>query len=214
MSETRKRSEWLSWLRPSQGGLFLMVITALRLLAQTAGHPDRASRNLFIFSTVMLWTVCLLVLFWWTFSLMKLRARRHVMRTPVAHEGAAFIARVDSTFLRALTLYSTNGKPVSMALANPIILISADGISIWKGVIAPFQVALIPRGSIGQTTLVEQRRRLGRTSCQLETPLFDGGPDQSLTWRIQVLGLLGLAPAGRKAHEEAIMALENALRSV
>ena len=110
MGETRKRGEWISRLRPSPyGGLLLMIITGLRLIAQTAEHRDRASRNLFIFSTTMLSLVGLLVLATWTFSFMKLRARRVVMRLPLAREGAVFVGRVDLTFLHALTPYSTNG---------------------------------------------------------------------------------------------------------
>ncbi|WP_423181219.1 hypothetical protein [Arthrobacter sp. NyZ413] len=213
MSETRQRSGRRSWLRLSPLGLFLTLAAALRILAQTAANPDRASQNLLIFSTVALWTSCLMVLVTWTFSVMKLRARRLVMRLPLAHNGTAFIARVDSTFLRALTPYSANGEPVSIALANPIILISASGISIWKGVIAPVEVALVPRGSVGPTTLL-QRRHFGMTSYQLETTLLNEGPDRSLTWRIQSLGLIGLQPAGVKANEKAIRTLEDPRSSV
>ncbi|MFK4298453.1 hypothetical protein ABH924_003622 [Arthrobacter sp. GAS37] len=213
MSETRQRGERRSWLHLSPLGFFLTLIAALRILAQTVAKPDRADQNLLIVSTVVLSTVCLMVLAKWTYSLMKMRARRLVMRLPTAHKGTVFIARVDPTFLRALTPYSTNGEPVSIALANPVILISANRISIWKGVIAPVEVASVPRGSVGQTTLL-QRRHLGMTSYQLETTLLNQGPDRSLTWRIQSLGLFGLRPAGSKANEKAIRTLEDPRPSV
>ena len=185
-----------------------MIITGLRLIAQTAEHPDRASRNLFIFSTTMLSLVGLLVLATWTFSFMKLRARRVVMRLPLAREGAVFVGRVDLTFLHALTPYSTNGEPVSGFLGNPIMVVSAAGISVWKGVVDPFQVAVIPHGSLGQTRLLVQRRRFGAKGYQLETALLGENAGQRLTWRVQSLGPIGLQPAGKSRHEEAIQALE------
>lgn len=197
-----------SWLYLSPLGLFVTLTAALRILAQTAAKPDRASRNLLIVATVVLVTACLIFLVLWTLSLMKVRARHLVMRLRVAHNGTAFIGRVDPTFLRALTPYSRNGEPVSLFLANPVILISADEFSIWKGVIAPVKVASVPRGSVGQTTLM-QRRHLGMTSYQLETTLLDRGPGRSLKWRVQSLGIFGLQRAGRKAHENALRTLED-----
>lgn len=177
---------------------------------RTDGRTPRPGRNLFIFSTVVLSTVCLVVLVTWSFSLMKLHARRLVLQRPEARDGAVFIGWVRPEFLSSLTPYSTTGGPVSVFLAHPVLVISPRAISIWKGVLKPLPVAFIPHGALGQTRWVE-RRRFGVRGSRLETVLLEDDATQPLVWSVRALGPLGLQPAGRRRHQEAVLALERLL---
>ncbi|MFF1879811.1 hypothetical protein [Leifsonia sp. NPDC058230] len=193
--QTARSAYWLS-------GASLLVVSgaAVRLIAQFAQSPDRSSRNLAIFLTVLVGAVILCVVSTLIYSVVKVAEASRVKRN--VPDAYVFIARVSEDFLETMNSFALAdaSRPLRRGLANPVLSIDSEAISVWRGIRDPKRAASFPASEVVAIVVEESRKRGFRQSSLVMTV---AGTDRELRWRVQKLGLLGLWPVRHKAIKAA-----------